>query len=107
MTSYPVVRAQPGGALDVFNGNGRLARRGQREVERALITGIVEQAKREFRSETFARMTFSGAERSMELARNLADAANDDPACMAIGGAYLSLHLKADLADLEATARNL
>jgi hypothetical protein len=107
MSQYPTLRTTSGTALDAFRKNNRLARRGQHDVERAVIHHMVEYAKRESRSDTLARMAVSGAARSMDVARRIANEADGDPMCLEIGAAYVERHIAADLADFEATARNL
>jgi hypothetical protein len=107
MSTYPAIANQPSGALDVFSPSHRLARRGQRQVERAIIQHMVVEATRESRSSTLARMTVNGARRSMNVAREIADEANGDPMCLEIGAAYVARHVTADLEDLDAVARSL
>jgi hypothetical protein len=107
VSQYPAIRSTSSTALDAFRKNNRIARRGQREVEQTVIRHMVEYAKRESRSDTLARMAVSGAARSMDVARRIANEAEGDPMCLEIGAAYVEHHIAADLADFEATARLL
>lgn len=106
-SSYSLTPAMSNTALDAFSSEGRLARRGQREVTRAVMQHMVAGVIRDSRSETLARMSVEGAMRSMDVARRIHAYANDEPMCLEIGGAYVATHVRADVADLEAVARAL
>jgi hypothetical protein len=107
MSSYPAIAKQPPGALDVFSPSHRLARKGERQVQRAILGHMVAEAIYDSASATRARMAVNGARRSMEVARQIADEANGDPTCLEIGAAFVTHHVAAELDDFDAVSRSL
>jgi hypothetical protein len=94
-------------ALDLFSAEGRIARRGQKQVARTVMQHMVAGACWDSRSRTRQLIMETGAKRSMDFARELQAYANDEPMCVEIAGIWVGSFVQEEIGDAESVSRAL